>query len=83
MFILALKGSPVYNDPSMNILSPSTHVLDLYISMSSNGTLTFTFLICIKTCWMDTQNNYYERFPSKVILLNSLVLSRLDCASQI
>ena len=30
----------------MNIISPSTHVVDLGISMSSDCTLTFTFLIC-------------------------------------
>ena len=43
----AAYKSNAYIDPSMNIISPSTHVLDLGISMSSNCVLlTFTFLIC-------------------------------------
>ena len=33
--------SNFYIDPAMNIISPSTHVLDLCISMSSNCTFDF------------------------------------------
>ena len=38
-------------DPAMNIIGPSTHVLDLGVSMSAIVRLTFTFLICLN----DTQ----------------------------
>ena len=37
----------LYIDSAMNIIGSSTHVLDLGVSISSNCTLTFTFLICI------------------------------------
>ena len=35
----------------------------------------------LKSCWLDTENIYNERSPSN--LFKSLVLSRLDCASQL
>ena len=41
--------SNLYIDPAMNIIGPSTHVLDLGVSISSNCfvRLTYIFLICI------------------------------------
>ena len=33
--------SNVYIEPAMNIIGPSTHVLDLVVSMSSNFTFDF------------------------------------------
>ena len=59
--------SNAYIDPSMNIISPSTYVLDLGISMSSNCTLTFTFVQkMLQSDWLDTENIYHERSPSNV-----------------
>ena len=37
----------------------------------------------LKSCWLDSQNIYYERSPSNATLYKSLVMSRLYYASQL
>ena len=94
MFLLALMGlltSQIYiyreRDPSMNIISPSTHVVDLGISMSSNCTFDLHISNLYRRCsnlagWI--LRTFTMRDPHlMLILFKSLVLSRLDYASQL
>ena len=53
MFVLAptcLPKSNLYIDPAMNIIGPSTHVLDLGVSMSSDCTFDFYISNLYKRC---------------------------------
>ena len=71
----------------MNIISPSTHVVDLGISMSSD----FTFDLHISNLYRRCSNlagwilrTFTMRDPHLMLtLFKSLVLSRLDYASQL
>ena len=79
--------SNVYIDPSMNIISPSTHVVDLGISMSSDCTFDLHISNVYRRCsnlagWI--LRTFTMRDPHQMLtLLKSLVLSRLDYASQL
>ena len=91
MFLLALNGAAykynAYIDPSMNIISPSTHVLELGTSMSSNCTFDHHISNLYRRCsnlagWI--LRTFTMRDPHLVLtLFKSLVLSRLDYASQL
>ena len=77
----------LYIDPAINIIGPSTHVFDLGVSMASNCTVDFHI------------SNLYKRFSNlagwilrtftmrdsqvMLTLFKSLVMSRLDYASQL
>ena len=54
MFVLAptclAYKSNLYSDPAMNIIVPSTHVLDLGVSMSSDCTFDFHISNLYKRC---------------------------------
>ena len=75
-----------YIDPSMNIISPSTHVLDLGFSMSGNCTFDFHISNLYRRCsnladWI--LRTFTMRDPHlMLILFKSLVFPRLDYASQ-
>ena len=77
----------MYIDPTMNIIGPSTHVLDLGVSMSSNCTFDFHMSNLYKRCsnlagWI--LRTFTIRDPQVMLTLyKSLVMSRLDYASQI
>ena len=83
----AAYKSNVYIDPSMNIIRPSTHVVDLGISMSSD----YTFDLHISNLYRRRSNlagwilrTFTMRDPHLMLtLFKSLVLSRLDYASQL
>ena len=90
MFVLAPKClyiSQIYIDPAMNIISPSTHVLDLGISMSSNCMFDFHISNLYKRCsnlagWI--LRTFTIRDPQVMLtLFKSLVTPRLDYASQL
>ena len=91
MLLLPLMGaaykSNVYIDPSMNIISPSTHVVDLGISMSSDCTFDLHISNLYRRCsnlagWI--LRTFTMRDPHLMLtLFKSLVLSRLDYASQL
>ena len=90
MFILSLMGlltSQMYIDPAMNIISPSTHVVDLGISMSSDYTLDLHISNLHRRCsnlagWI--LRTFTMKDPHLMLTLyKSLVLSRLDYASQL
>ena len=79
--------SNAYIDPSMNIISPSTQVFDLGISMSSNCTFDLHISNLNRRCsnragWI--LRTFTMRDPHLMLtLFKSLVLSRLDYASQL
>ena len=81
----AAYKSTIYIDPSMNIISPSTHVVDLGISMSSNC----TFDLHISNVYIRCSNiagwilrTFTMKDPLLMLtLFKSLVLPRLDYAS--
>ena len=79
--------SHLYNDPAMNIIGPSTHVLDLGVSMSSKCTFNFHISNLYKRCsilasWILI--SFTMRDPQVMITLyKSLIMSRLDYASQL
>ena len=79
--------SNVYIDSSMNIISPSTHVADLGISMSSNYNFDLHIFNLHRRCshladWI--LRTFTMRDPHLMFtLFKSLVLSRLDYASQL
>ena len=88
MFLLALMGlltSQMYI--SMNIISSSTHVVDLGISMSSNCTFDLHISNLYRRCsnlagWI--LRTFTMRDSHLMLtLFKSLVLSRLDYASQL
>ena len=77
--------SNVYINPEYNIISPSSNVLDVY--MSSNCTFDFNVANVYKRCsnltgWILRTFNIRETI-SMMTLFRSLVLSRLDYASQL
>ena len=71
----------------MNIIGPSTHVLDLGVSMSSDCTFDFHIFNMYKWCsnlagWI--LRTFNMRDPQVMLTLyNSLAMSRLDYASQL
>ena len=78
--------SNVYINPEYNIISPSSNVLDLGVYMSSNCTSDFHVASVYKRCsnltgWILRTFNTIETI-SMWTLFKSLVLSRLDYASQ-
>ena len=83
----AAYKSNAYIDPSMNIISPSTHVLDLGISMSSKC----TFDLHISDLYRSYSNLaawILRTFTMRdhhlmLTLFKSLVLFKLYCASQL
>ena len=74
--------SNLYIDPAMNIIGPSTHVLDLCVSMSSNCTFDFHISNLYKRYsnlagWI--LRTFTMRDPQVMLTLyKSLVMSRLD-----
>ena len=76
----------LYIDPAINIIGPSTHVLDLGVSMSSDCTFDFHISNLYKRCsnlagWI--LRIFTMRDPQVMLTLyNSLVMSRLDYACQ-
>ena len=91
MFVLALTCLPISQicilTPAMNIIGPSTHVLDLGVSMSSNCMFDFHIYNLYKQCsnlagWI--LRTFTMRDPQEMLTLyKSLVMSRLDFASQL
>ena len=79
--------SNLYIGPAMNIIVPCTHVLDLGVSMSSNCTFDFHISNLYKRCsnlagWI--LSTFTIRDPQVMFTLyKSLVMSRLDYASQL
>ena len=77
----------VYTNPEYNIISPSSNVLDLGVYMSSNCTFDFHVANVYKRCSnltgciLRTFNT--RETISMMTLFKSLVLSRLDYASQL
>ena len=79
--------SNVYINPEYNIISPSSNVLDLGVYMSSNCTFDFHVTNVYKRCsnltgWILRTFNSRET-TTMMTLFKSLVLSRLDFASQL
>ena len=78
--------SNLYIDPAMNIIGPSTHVLDLSVFMSSDCTFDFHISNLYKRCsnlagWI--LRTLTMRDPQVMLTLyKSLVMSRLDYAYQ-
>ena len=79
--------SNFYIDPAMNMIGTSTHVFDLGVSMSSNCTFDFHISNLYKRCsnlagWI--LRTFTTRDPQVMLTLyKSLVMSRLDYASQL
>ena len=79
--------SNLYIDPAMNIIGPSTHVLDLDVSMTSNCTFGFHISNLYKRCsilagWI--LRTFTIRDPQVMLTLyKSMVISRLDYASHL
>ena len=79
--------SNLYIDPAMNIIRPSTHVLDLGVSMSSNCTFIFHISNLYKRCsnlagWI--LRTFTIRDPQEMFTLyKCLVMSRLEYAFQL
>ena len=83
----AAYKSNVYIDPSMNIISPSTHVVDLGISMSSDCTFDLHISNLYRRC-SNLAGRILRTFTMRdphlmLTLFKSLVLSRLDITSQL
>ena len=82
---VSVYKSNLYIDPAMNIIGPSTHVLDLGVSISSNCTFDISNLY--KQCsnlagWI--LRTFTMRDPQVMLTLyKSLVMFRLDYASQL
>ena len=79
--------SNLYIDPAINLIGPSTHVLDLGVSMSSNCTFDFHISNLYNRCsnlarWI---LRTFTMRDSQVMLTlyTSLVMSRLDYAYQL
>ena len=77
--------SNVYINPEYNIISPFSNVLDLDVYMSSNCSYDFHIANIDKRCsnligWIRRTFNSRETMTT---LFKSLVLSRLDYASQL
>ena len=79
--------SNLYIDPAMNIIGPSTHVLDLGVSMSSNRTFDFHISNLYKRSsnlagWI--LRTFTIIYPQVMLTLyKTLVMSRLEYASQL
>ena len=79
--------SNLYIDPANNIISPSTHVHDLGVSMSSNYKFDFHISNLYKPCsnfagW--TLRTFTIRDPQVMLtLFKSMIMSRLEYASQL
>ena len=79
--------SKFYIDPVMNLIGPSTRVLDLGVSMSSNCTFDFHISNVYKRCsnlagWI--LRTLTMRDPQVMLTLyKSLVMSILEYASQL
>ena len=84
--VFAYKSN-LYIHPAMNIIGPSTHVLDLGVSMSSNCTFDFHISNLYKRCsnlagWV--LKTFTMRDPQVMLTLyKSLVMSRLYYASHL
>ena len=76
--------SNLYIDPAMNIIGPSTHVLDLGVSMFSDCTFDFHFSNLYKRCsnLADWILRTFTMRDHQVMLYKSLVMYRLGYASQ-
>ena len=79
--------SNVYINPELNIINPSSEVLDLGVYMSSNCTFDFHVSCVYKRCsnlsgWILRTFSTRET-RTMMTLFKSLVLSRLDYASQL
>ena len=79
--------SNIYINPEYNIISPSSNVLDLGVYMSSNCTFDFHVANVYKRCsnltgWILRTFNSRET-TTMMTLFKSVVLSRLDYASQL
>ena len=79
--------SNVYINPELNIINPSLEVLDLGVYMSSNCTFDFHVSCVYKRCsnlsgWILRTFSTRET-RTMMALFKSLVLSRLDYASQL
>ena len=79
--------SNIYINPELNIINPSSEVLDLGVYMSSNCTLNFHVSCVYKRCsnlsgWILRTFSTRET-RTMMTLFKSLVLSRLDYASQL
>ena len=85
--IVSAYKSNLYIDPAMNIIGPSTHVLDLGVSMSTDCTFGCHISNLYKRCsnlddWI--LSTFTMRDPQVMLTLyKSLVMSRLDYASQL
>ena len=83
----AAYKSNAYIDQSMNIISPSTHVLNLDISMSSNCTfdlhITNLYRGCSNLAGWILRTFTMRDHHLMLTLFKSLVLSMLDYASQL
>ena len=79
--------SNIYINPELNIINPSSEVLDLGVYMSSNFTFDFHVSCVYKRCsslsgWILRTFSTRET-RTMMTLFKSLVLSRLDYASQL
>ena len=79
--------SNVYINPELNIINPSSEVLDLGVYMSSNCTFDFHVSCVYKRCsnlsaWI-LRTFSTRKTRTMMTLFKSLVLSRLDYASQL
>ena len=86
-FIILPSVLNVYINPELNIINPSSKVLDLGVYMSSNCTFDFHVSCVYKRCsnlsgWILRTFSTRET-RTMMTLLKSLVLSWLDCASQL
>ena len=80
-------GSNVYTNPNMEIISPSMNVLDLGIYMSDDCTFNYHISSLSKKCanlsvWI-LRTFYTRDCITMLTLFKSIVLSRLDCGSQL
>ena len=79
--------SNIYINPELNIINPSSEVLDLGVYMSSNCTFDFHVSCVYKRC-SNLSGLILRTFSTRetrtmMTLFKSLVLSRLDYASQL
>ena len=87
VYCVSAYKSNLYIDLAMNIIGPSTHVLDLGVSMSSICTFDFHISNLYKRCsnlagWI--LRTFTMRDPQVMLILyKSLVMSRLEYASQL
>ena len=79
--------SNVYINPELNIINPSSEVLDLGVYMSSNCTfdvhVSCIYKRCLKLSGWILRTFSTRETRTMMTLFKSLVLSRLDYASQL